>query len=224
MAPGDWFRSVEWDVEARADFEARLARARPYNRPQYLKIKGLSLQESGRDADAVELLWRVLEEYPDSLDASYCAERLGDHYLAVGDPVAAERHYRRSLELRPDMNATSGEVHIGLAEALIAQDRYDEAVQALDYVPVSSFTMNHGVCRWNAALAEATLGVGEPQVAREAAGRALALLDAADQFTRHAGVGRAVLNDAQQKRLRAIASGGAGRTAARRWSLRQRRR
>ncbi len=196
MASDEWFRSNDWDAQARAEFEIRLARARPYNRPQYLKIKALALEASRQDADAVILLRRVLEEYPDSLDAAYCAERLADHYLATGDTLAAERHYRRSMELRPDLNATTGEVHIGLAEALNAQKRYDEALQALDYLPATDLTLNHGVCRWNGALADAALGVGDFEVAREAASRALALLREPDQFSKHRGVGRAALSPA----------------------------
>ena len=40
----DWFRSPDWDEPARTAFEARLARARPRNRQQYLRIKGLALR------------------------------------------------------------------------------------------------------------------------------------------------------------------------------------
>ncbi len=215
MASDEWFRSNDWDAQARAEFEIRLARARPYNRPQYLKIKALALEASRQDADAVILLRRVLEEYPDSLDAAYCAERLADHYLATGDTLAAERHYRRSMELRPDLNATTGEVHIGLAEALNAQKRYDEALQALDYLPATDLTLNHGVCRWNAALADAALGVGDFEVAREAASRALALLREPDQFSKHRGVGRAALSQERQAHLRTVVTGEDPRRVAR---------
>jgi tetratricopeptide (TPR) repeat protein len=185
-----------------------------------MKIKALALLESGLNADAVALLRRVLDEYPDSLDAAYCAERLGAYYLAVGNASAAEQHYRRSLALRPDQNATSGEVHIGLAEALTAQERYEDALQALELVPPTRLTLNHSVSRWNAALAEAALGVGEQQLARDAAKRALALLDSADQFSRHPGVGRAVLTDAQRRRLEAIERGDRP-SGGRRWPLRR---
>ncbi len=222
VASDEWFRSSDWDARARAEFETRLARARPYNRPRYLMIKAVALEASGQDADAVTLLRRVLDEYPDSLDAASCAERLADHHLARGDAPAAERHYRRSMELRPDLTATTGEVHIGLAEALSAQKRYDEALGELDYLPATDLTLSHGVCRWNAALADAALGVGEYQMAREAASRALALLGAPDQFSRHRGVGRASLADEQQAHLRAIATGEEPRRVARRWSLRRR--
>jgi hypothetical protein len=43
----DWFRTPGWDDGAREDFERRLARARPHNRPQYLKIRALALREAG---------------------------------------------------------------------------------------------------------------------------------------------------------------------------------
>ena len=206
MAVEDWFRSPAWDDDSRADFESRLSRAREYNRPQYIKIKALAVGEAGHAAAADALLRRVLDEYPQSLDAAYCAEILGDRAMNAGDSTAAEAHYRHALTLRPDMNATTGEVHIGLAEALSAQGRHDDALLALDYVPAARLTLNHAICRWNAALSEAALGVGERQVAADAAARALDLLDAPDQFTRHKGVGRARLTDAQVKRLRVIAA------------------
>jgi hypothetical protein len=69
----DWFRTGRWNDEERAAFEARLARARSYNRPQYLKIKAAALREAGMPAVAVELLNRVLDHYSDALDAPYCA-------------------------------------------------------------------------------------------------------------------------------------------------------
>lgn len=109
--------------------------------------------------------------------------------------------------MQPDQDATTGEVHIRLAEALAAQQRYDDALQALELVPVADLTFNHSVCRWNAALADTALGLGEVQVVRDAATRALELLDAPDQFPRHAGVGRAALTDAQRRRLQAIRRG-----------------
>jgi predicted Zn-dependent protease len=161
VASDDWFRTGEWDDEERAAFEARLARARSYNRPQYLSIKAAALREAGKSAAAVELLNRVVDQYSDALDAPSCAELLGDMALEAGEPASAEAHYRTSLELRPDQNATSGEVHIGLAEALIAQGRFQEATEALDSFSVHELTMNHGVYRWNMALAEAAQGLGD---------------------------------------------------------------
>lgn len=207
MASDDWFRTGGWDDEERAAFEARLARARNHNRPQYLLIKAAALREAGSPAAAIELLSRVLDQYTDALDAPYCAELLGDIALEAGDPASAEAHYRESLRLRPDQNATSGEVHIGLAEALVAQGRFQDAVETLGSFPVHELTMNHSVCRWNVTLAEAAQGLGDKDTAAVAAESALALLVAPDQFGRHAGVGRAVMSDEQVKRMTRLASG-----------------
>jgi predicted Zn-dependent protease len=206
VASDDWFRTGGWGDEERTAFEARLARARGHNRPQYLKIKAAALREAGKSAAAVELLKRVLDQYSDALDAPYCAELLGDIALEAGRPASAEAYYRESLRLRPDQNATSGEVHIGLAEALVAQGRFQEAVKALDSFPVQELTMNHSVCRWNMALAEAAHGLGDKDTASVAADSALAVLVAPDQFGRHAGVGRAVMNGKQVKRMKRLAS------------------
>jgi len=207
VASEDWFRTGRWDDEERAAFEARLARARSYNRPQYLTIKAAALREAGKPAVAVELLHRVLDQYSDALDAPYSAELLGDIALEAGESASAEAHYRESLRSSPAQNATSGEVHIGLAEALIAQGRFLEAVEALDSFSVHELTLNHGVCRWNMALAEAAQGLGDSNTSALAAERALALLVAPDQFGRHPGVGRAALNDRQITRMKMLASG-----------------
>ena len=218
----EWYRSTAWDDEARADFEARLARTRDHSRPQYIKLKGVHLEMDGQTAAAELLFRRVIDQYPDSFEAPQCAEYLGDYAMSTGDFEIAEGHYRHVLKLSPDMNATSGEVHLGLAEALIAQGRYEEALGALEYVPVASLSLTHAVCRWNVALADAALGVGETQVAADAARRALALLDAPEQFARHPGVGRAALTDDQIGRLRRIAAGEAAQLPKKRGFLRGR--
>lgn len=64
MAPTEWFRTSDWDDDARAEFEKRLGRARDHNRPQYLRIKALALRDAGDKQAAGSLLRRVLDEYP----------------------------------------------------------------------------------------------------------------------------------------------------------------
>lgn len=63
----EWYRSSTWDSEIEANFEARLRRARPDGRAQYIGIQAVhlldspdpSVREMGRG-----LLRRVIEEYP----------------------------------------------------------------------------------------------------------------------------------------------------------------
>lgn len=216
MASTEWFRTRDWDRDARADFEARLARARDYNRPQYLRIKALMLRDADDKQAAADLLKRVLDEYSDSFDGAFCAELLGAWAAESSDWQTAEKWYRRSLHLRPDQGGTTSEVHIGLAEALVAQHRHAEAVETLNAFPIEQLTLNHAVCRWNAALADAAQGLGEERVAADAANRALGLLDALDQFSRHPGVGRAVLMAGQEARLRRMVQGTAPTVGTRR--------
>src|SRR4026208_1595502 len=52
MARDDWFRSSDWDAEAKADFETRLARGKSDMRGQSRRIKAIALLES-KDAAKV---------------------------------------------------------------------------------------------------------------------------------------------------------------------------
>jgi len=128
----EWFRSPDWSAEAQKDFEARLARARPYNRAQYVRIKGLALHKAGERRGARELWERVLqstEELATTQQAS-ALEHLGDSY--VGDnAAAAEDYYRRLLEEHPTLNGTSHTAEISLAELLIGKGNRDSMEEAL---------------------------------------------------------------------------------------------
>ncbi len=109
----DWFRSPHWSAEARDDFEARLARARPYNRAQYMRIKGLALSEAGERRGARELWERVLqstEELATTQQAS-ALEHLGDSYVRE-NVATAENYYRTLLAQHPTLNGTSHTVEI----------------------------------------------------------------------------------------------------------------
>jgi predicted Zn-dependent protease len=220
--PAEWFRQPDWAEGAQAEFERRLRRAQARKRPQYLRIKALALRDAGDVGAATSLLERLLDEYPESLDAAFAAELIGDMARGNRDSDAAEASYRRALTLRPDLNGTSGAVHISLAEVLIEMGRYDDAVEVLGMRPLSSLTMNAARFRWNAALAHAASAIGEHDVAKQAAGRALDLLDAPDQFPRHPGVGRPSPDAADVERLRRLVAGDLGEPSGRRrWRLRR---
>jgi hypothetical protein len=63
----EWHRSPDFSDAAMRDFEKRLSKARRYNRPQYLRIKAVSLSDLGSfeaDSTAVALLRRIIDEYP----------------------------------------------------------------------------------------------------------------------------------------------------------------
>jgi hypothetical protein len=94
----DWFRSPDWSPDAQSDFEARLMRARPHNRAQYMRIKGLALADVGETLGARQLWERVLastDELATSQRAS-AMEHLGESH-AQDDPATAEGYFRRLL-------------------------------------------------------------------------------------------------------------------------------
>lgn len=108
----DWFRSDAWGQRERGDFEARLARARPGNREQYLRIKGLHLLESPRGSRrkaGVELLERLIRDYPDAAsEVAGAHDLLARHHEAAGDPDRAASHYRASIEAERGRNHCHG--------------------------------------------------------------------------------------------------------------------
>lgn len=87
----EWFRSPGWSEADRADFEARLARSRKYNRAQYLRIKGLALSGAVEVAGARGLWLRVLADDGEfaMLEGFTALEHLGDSYVE-DDPTVAE--------------------------------------------------------------------------------------------------------------------------------------
>ncbi len=71
MPKRDRYRRETWSEADETDFEARLGRARSWNRAQYLRIQAVHLAETGGRRlirVALGLLDRMFEEYPDSID------------------------------------------------------------------------------------------------------------------------------------------------------------
>ena len=113
----EWFRSHDWSSAVQADFEVRLARARPYNRAQYLRIKGLAVAESGI-VDAARGLWqRVMEDRGEFAFTQQCAalEHLADSF-ADTEPTRAIDLYRRLLSDFSTRSGTTAMQHVKLAE------------------------------------------------------------------------------------------------------------
>lgn len=114
-----WFRSSDWSASAQRDFEARLKRARPHKRAQYLRIKALALRQANEIDDAADLLRRITSEYADQwTEVALAHELLGDLSRIAGDLHNAEAEYRQSLLISPNLNWTTREVYLKLGEVL----------------------------------------------------------------------------------------------------------
>lgn len=206
----DWFRSPDWSPEGQAEFEKRLARARGYNRAQYLRIKGLALAEAG-EKDGARALWERVLESTDELARSQqpsALEHLGDSY-AREDPAAAETYYRRILAEHPTLNGTSQTVEVSLAELLIDKRdpaSMDEAVALLNaWIERGISQFPSVLFRWHLALIRIAQATGEKETVRRAARTALHLADLGPAFPRHKEVGVVRADAKTLRRLRKLA-------------------
>ncbi|WP_157537596.1 tetratricopeptide repeat protein [Nocardioides sp. Root190] len=207
----EWYRLPDWDEEARAEFERRLRKARSFNRAQYLRIKGLVLKEAGELAGARELWRRVFDEDGEfaEMDAWAAAEHLGDSYVDH-DPDLAITFYRRSMKRNNSLNMTTATQPIKLAELLhqrgLPKDLAEAKRLLMDWPKMADMPMPSAHFRCNAALAEVLDAAGDRQEARQAAIRALALVDASAPFPRHKELGVVRADRRTLKRLNQMAS------------------
>lgn len=206
----NWAHEVAFDGQAMAEFERRLARARPGNRAQYLRVKGATLLEAGQDEAlpvAISLFRRVVDDYDDFLQVPWSHELLGEAYRRMGELDRAEHHYRKCLEIADERrNGTSNVTELLIAEVLLQQSRPDEALRLLDDEEL------RGRLRWNSnvyryclarARAEQATG-GEPAPwSREA----LRLAQEDDpQLSRKPTVGRVQATEEELAELRRLAA------------------
>ncbi len=189
----EWFRSPAWGTQDQADFEARLGRARKAGRSQYLRIKGLALNEAGQKDGARALWLRVLAD-PGGFDTQRWStmEHLGDLDVE-SNPGEAESRYRQLLDEDPTLNGTTQMVEVKLAELLTRKrtpSSLDEAWELLERwrsdrhspFPAHHFTWAVARARWGEAA-------GRPDVVRESADQAIGFSAADAPFARHPGVG-----------------------------------
>jgi tetratricopeptide (TPR) repeat protein len=187
----EWFRSPSWDEDARSAFEKRLRRAKPHNRPQYLRIKALALIEADLRGEAILLLRRIVDDYPESFEVRFAHELLGNAWRDAGRLGDAEREYRSVLAVAPDLNGTTGEVHLLLAEVLFergANETTDE-IQALLETAKPHVRLITTAFRRFVLVARVAERAGDLDVQRSAAVQALDLVGAPPQFARHPTVG-----------------------------------
>ena len=190
----DWFRTPDWSPDAQTDFEARLSRARPFNRAQYLRIKGLALAEGGEKRGARQLWERVLDNTEESATTQRASalEHLGDLYTD-DDSAAAEQRFRRLIAEHPTLSGTSHTAEIALAELLIDKGDRASLEEALDllnsFLERGTSQFPSVLFRWHLALIRIAQATGERETVQRAARTALDLAGRGPVFPRHKTVG-----------------------------------
>ncbi len=103
MSKTEWFRRSTWSDADREDFNARLKRSRgASSKAQYLRLQALHLAEAGHHTGAIELLDRLLAEFPDSIDTAQAHAQKAESLAKLGQPEAVIDEYRAALQRERD--------------------------------------------------------------------------------------------------------------------------
>ncbi|HWA97818.1 MAG TPA: hypothetical protein VG713_04975 [Pirellulales bacterium] len=207
----NWYRRKTWTANGRADFYARLARARASNRAQYLRIQAVELLDDPSPENvggAIELLKTLLSTYPDQMQLAATYQSLGDCAALNGETSAALDYYREAFaQQRAFLNVLTN-VHLSFA-LLVAEQQlrasYDEALAALDEFR-HSLTFPLDDFREFVARAMIHAAEGSPKLAHDYACRALDEAAKSNSgFRNHPTLGLVGAADAARvERMRAI--------------------
>jgi tetratricopeptide (TPR) repeat protein len=203
----EWFRSPLWREKDRELFEAKLARAHKGNRAQYLRIKALSLAESGDKAAraaAGDLLERIFNEYPDDgLQVTMAHADKARGHRQGGEHDQAVEHYRRAVALEDAHGSIDSGVDLDLAELLVERNEdLEEAQTMLDRAAAKGLVFKAERWRWLLTDARLAARAGQRQRSMASARAALKLLDDdRPDFPRHPGVG---LIDTDRRTVREV--------------------
>ena len=213
---GDWFRATAWDERTSKDFESRLARSRSWNRPQYLRIQGVTLWQSGDLGSAKVLLGRVLKEhYDDDFEAAGTTEHLGEIALQENDLVEAELQFRSLLRKWPDLAGTSYTAEVSLADVLSQRDSdgaHNEALGLLERFldRDAGARWSNTMFQWQQVRVRLAQRENDDETAALHAADALTLAGAGPQVLRHQDVGLVDADDAALEALRLVAGSSQG--------------
>jgi tetratricopeptide (TPR) repeat protein len=99
MAKFEWFRRTTWTEDDRAEFNARLMRSRgASSKAQYLRIQASHLSDAGHHAAAIELLDRLLAEFPERGELAMAHSQRADSMAALGNRTIAIDEYRLAFD------------------------------------------------------------------------------------------------------------------------------
>ena len=131
----DWYRRTDWDEQIEVDFEARLARARPSSRAQYLSLQGYALIAS-RPEQAEALLQRAVDA-EDQFETPRAACYLALSRVAQGKIDAAISAYDIAIEAERRNPAFRSSGGIDQALLIALHERRDRYHQALDQLALA---------------------------------------------------------------------------------------
>jgi len=136
MARDDWYRRTTWSDRDREEFNARLKRSRgDFHKAQYLRIQAFHLSQVGLHTAAIELVDRLLAEFPVDFEMASAHQQKTESLAKFGRTAEAIDEYRASLESERKYPGFRTSAWLGFAW-LVADERltdlYDEVLGVLD--------------------------------------------------------------------------------------------
>lgn len=99
MSKLEWYRRSTWSDADRDDFNSRLKRSRGAgSKAQYLRIQASHLAEANHHAAAIELLDRLLAEFPEKMELALAHSIKAQSLAKLGHTDAATQEYRQALQ------------------------------------------------------------------------------------------------------------------------------
>lgn len=185
----EWFRRSSWTPADQAEFNAKLVRARPHKRSQYLRIQALHLAEAGCNHEALTLLDRVIAEYPDPLQLTQAHQQRGDCLLALGSPDAALDAYWAAIEVQrafPNVRTSAPLDYAFTVARLERRELFGRALSVLDELAGEDGGIVFQIEQFLESTARAL--IADAQAQPEASGWAKRALEAA--AATHSGIAR----------------------------------
>jgi hypothetical protein len=213
MAAREWYRRTSWSDSEREDFEKRLARARPHSRAQYLRIQAAHLADT-RDERltrvALDLLSRMLAEYPDRVQTAQGHAQRAECLLQLGDWNGAVEAFRAVLDAERAFPSVKTNAYLRFGYLVTtrgARELFDEVERIAEEHAGESRPFPVLQFEWHAVQAFLGDARADAARAREHARAALAAADAdVSGFRHHSSVGLVhEVDPAVETRLRVLA-------------------
>jgi tetratricopeptide (TPR) repeat protein len=198
----DWYRRTDWNDEIAADFEVRLARARPATRAQYLSVQGYALLKAHPDQAELILERAITAGNPAELPRAACYLALAR--VAGGNIDGAIMAYELAIAVERQNSAFRSTAGVDQALLIALHDRADLFRQALDQLAMAAAD-DWSLAGLEALVAESVIRhkQGEGERARKLARQALQLFPDEAEGAEWAGISF----DGLRARLEAIANG-----------------
>ena len=180
VAGDDWFRRTRWSDRDREEFNARLHRSRENSRKaQYLRIQAFHLAQAGLHAAAIELVDRLLTEFPVEFEMASAHQQKAESLVKLGRTAEAIEEYRAALQSERDHPGVRTGAWLGFAWLVAGESRtelYDEILDVLDefYREYAPLTFPVDTYRFLAVKSVIADSKGDARAAAEFARRALA--------------------------------------------------